>query len=59
MEDMPQDPFMLLSWVNMKLRDYYSSPEEMAEDLNLDLPAITAKLHEAGFDYLPAANQFR
>lgn len=59
MENMPQDPFMLLSWVNMKLRDLYSSPEAMAEDLDIDLDALKAKLHDAGFDYLPAANQFR
>lgn len=50
---------MLLSWVNMKLRDLYSSPEAMAEDLDIDLDALKAKLHDAGFDYLPAANQFR
>lgn len=56
---LPQDPYMLLSYVNTKLRDEYDSPEAMCDDLGIDCESLTAKLHEAGFDYLKSANQFR
>lgn len=32
----PKDPVMLLSFANMKLRDFYSSLDAMCEDLQLD-----------------------
>lgn len=59
MEDMPKDPFMLLSWVNMKLRDRYNSLDELADDLDIDPEDLKSRLHEAGFDYMPEINQFR
>ncbi|MDE6238432.1 MAG: DUF4250 domain-containing protein, partial [Muribaculaceae bacterium] len=33
MDNLPQDPFILLSYVNTKLRDDYSSLDSMCEDL--------------------------
>ncbi len=33
---LPNDPVMLFSYVNLKLRDYYSDLEEMCEDLDVD-----------------------
>lgn len=59
MEEMPKDPFMMLSWVNMKLRDQYSSLDELCEDLQIDRNALEEKLKNAGFDYMPQINQFR
>lgn len=56
---MPKDPFMLFSWVNMKLRDYYSSLDLLCEDLDIDRSELENRLHAAGFDYLPEVNQFR
>lgn len=55
----PKDPFMLLSWANTKLRDEYSSLEELcsAEDCSADYLKNT--LADAGFEYLPEQNQFR
>ena len=49
MTDYPKDPMMLLSWVNMKLRDFYPS---------LDSEDITKKLAEAGFEYNRELNKF-
>lgn len=56
---LPADPFMLLSLVNTKLRDEYSSLDELcaAEDLDRDL--LESRLKAAGFDYMPTINQFR
>ena len=34
--DLPQDPMMLFSVVNMKLRDFYPSLDALCEDLNVD-----------------------
>jgi hypothetical protein len=57
--DLPQDPFMLLSVVNMKLRDEYPSLAALVEDLQIDEAALRQKLADAGFEYVAAQNQFR
>ncbi len=59
MNKLPKDPFMLLSVVNMKLRDYYPSLDAMCDDMELDKNEILRRLHDAGFDYMPEINQFR
>ncbi len=53
----PRDPVMLLSFVNLKLRDYYSSLEALCEDLDVDQEEITEKLGIA-YQYDPEKNQF-
>ena len=35
MDELPKDPFMLMSFVNMKLRDYYSDLDELCADLGI------------------------
>ncbi|MBD5234196.1 MAG: DUF4250 domain-containing protein [Bacteroidales bacterium] len=57
--DLPQDPFMLLSVVNTRLRDDYPSLDEMCAAENIDRDELCRKLGEAGFEYMPAINQFR
>ena len=32
----PQDPVMLLSFINLKLRDYYGSLEQLCDDLDVN-----------------------
>ena len=56
---LPSDPFMLMSVLNTKLRDEYDSLDALCDDLQLDRAELTGRLHEAGFDYDPARNQFR
>ena len=54
LEDMPmlpQDVYMLLSAVNMKLRDEYESLDELCADQNVEREALEAKLRVAGFVY--------
>lgn len=55
---LPEDPDMLASFLNMKLRDHYETLDALCEDLELDKEKITAKLKEADYDYIPARNQF-
>lgn len=58
MNELPQDPMMLMSWVNMKLRDEYSSLDELCASMDIDRAALEAKLAEAGFEYNPTQNKF-
>ncbi len=54
----PKDPVMLLSFVNLKLRDFYESPDAMYEDLDVDGKEIEEKLAGIGYVYDKERNQF-
>ena len=50
---------MLLSMVNMKLRDQYDSLEELCYALDVNQEELVKELEDAGFEYFPELNQFR
>lgn len=54
----PKDPAMLLSFVNLKLRDYYASLEALCEDLDVAQGEITEKLSGIDYHYDREKNQF-
>ena len=54
----PKDPVMLLSFINLKLRDYYSSFEALCEDLDVDGEEIVNKLAGINYQYDVDKNQF-
>ncbi len=56
--DIPKDPAMLLSFVNLKLRDYYKSLDEMCDDLDIDRDGIVNKLSSIGYEYDRESNRF-
>ena len=56
--NLPEDPMMLFSVINMKLRDSYASLDSLCEDMDVDKKAILCKLHSVGFEYDSAANRF-
>ena len=57
---LPEDPFMLLSFINMKLRDGdYDSFADLCESLGCEEAEIRKKLKDAGFDYMESIKQFR
>ena len=58
MQNLPQDPMMLFSVINMKLRDYYSSLDELCEDMNVDKEELIRKLAAFGFEYSEENNKF-
>lgn len=58
MERFPNDPVMLMSYVNTKLRDYYSSLDALCDDMNVDRDILETRLSEAGFEYNPQTNRF-
>lgn len=56
---LPQDPYILLSVVNTKLRDEYAGLEALCDGLDTDRTALTEKLAAAGYAYDPSSNQFK
>ena len=54
----PEDPAILFSFVNMKLRDHYKSLDEFCEDMDVDRQEITDKLGEIGCYYDEEKNKF-
>ena len=50
---------MLLSMINMKLRDRYGSLDELCEDLDESKAEISEILDNAGYRYDEATNQFK
>ena len=55
---LPADPIMLLSVVNLKLRDFYKNLDALCEDLDADKAELCATLKAAGYEYDPQRNQF-
>lgn len=55
---LPKDPVMLLSYINLKLRDYYSSLEAFCEDTDEDIENIVNQLKQIDYHYNREKNQF-
>lgn len=58
MNELPKDPMMLLSVVNMKLRDFYPSLEAFCEDLEVDQQELTERLAAIDYHYDSGQNRF-
>lgn len=54
----PNDPAILLGFVNMKLRDFYKNLDDMCDDMQLDKKEIEDKLAVIGYNYKAERNQF-
>ena len=55
---LPNDPIMLLSYINTRLRNHYPGLDALCEDMDADREALCQKLKAAGYEYDPARNQF-
>lgn len=55
---LPNDPLLLMSVVNTKLRDFYPSLEALCDDLNENRAALEEKLASVGYVYDEGRNQF-
>ena len=53
------DSNILLSLVNTKLRDCYSSLELICDDMHIEKHKIIEKLKSIGYDYDENQNQFK
>ena len=58
MSTVPKDPVILLSFLNTKLRDHYSSLSALCEDLELDENQLKEKIAAIGYTYDSDRNQF-
>ena len=55
---LPQDPVMLLSYVNTQLRDNYSSLDDLCASLSADKEEIIGKLNGINYEYDAEKNAF-
>ena len=56
--ELPKDPMMLFSVINMKLRDCYSSLDELCEDMDVNKDELVNQLKAVGFEYSAEHNKF-
>lgn len=49
---------MLMSVINMKLRDFYPSLDELCDDMDIDRTELESVLGAAGFEYSSGQNRF-
>ena len=54
----PSDPYVLLSWINTRLRDEGEELSELCAALELDEKQLCQTLAQAGFTYLPLQRRF-
>ena len=55
---LPQDDFILLSYLHAKLRDFYPNLSALCEDLDLSREELETRLSSLGFRYDETCNQF-
>ena len=55
---LPKDPTILLSYVNLKLRDFYDSLESFCDDMDVSENEITDKLASIDYHYDKEKNRF-
>lgn len=58
MNQLPNDVNMLFSFINMKLRDEYSSLDELCHSMDIDRDWLLNRLAAAGFEYNTQQNKF-
>ncbi len=57
--NLPQDPAILLSYINTMLRDKYRNLDELCDDYNINPNEITDKLKKIGYEYSEERNCFK
>lgn len=57
-ETIPKDPVLLLSYVNMKLRDFYPELDELCASLDINKAMLLQTLSDIDYTYDPEKNQF-
>ena len=55
---LPQDPVILLSYVNTQLRDHYASLDDLCKSLGADRQALEETLAKIDYAYDIDTNQF-
>ena len=55
---LPNDPVILLSYINTQLRDHYSNLDDLCSSLNVEKKFLENTLLEIDYSYQQEANQF-
>ena len=54
----PKDPYILLSFINTKLRDEHKSLEDLCKSLNIDQYELETTLDSIDYTYIRESNRF-
>lgn len=57
-QNLPQDPIILLSYVNTQLRDHYATLAEFCAAMDADQAELEKKLRDVDYEYDPEQNAF-
>ena len=55
---LPRDPYILLSFVNTKLRDFYEDLDDLCKSMGLEEPQLVGPLQAIGYRYDAEHNRF-
>lgn len=55
----PNDPVILLSFINTKLRDEYPNLDELCSSLCISREELEKKLASIGYEYSESSNSFK
>ena len=58
LQNLPQDPVILLSVINTKLRDFYPSLDQLCSEMEVNEEELTDKLDLIDYAYDASCNQF-
>lgn len=58
MNTLPKDPIMLMSFINLKLRDFYPSLEALCDDMEINRKELEDTLKAVGYEYSAENNRF-
>lgn len=55
----PNDPIILLSYINTQLRDYYKNLEDLCQSIGIHQEDLMEKLSSIDYYYNEKTNQFQ
>lgn len=56
---LPNDPIILMSFLNTMLRDKYENLDKLCDDYNISKNIIIEKMLSIGYNYNKTQNQFK
>jgi hypothetical protein len=57
-DNLPNDPILLLSVVNTKLRDFYKDLDTLCQEMSVDKTELIERLADIDYEYDEVTNQF-
>lgn len=57
-DNLPNDPILLLSVVNTRLRDFYKDLDTLCQEMSVDKTELIERLADIDYEYDEARNQF-